>query len=477
VDDRLTAYVVGSAAGLRAFCDERLPDYMVPAAFVELDVMPLNANGKLDRRALPEHTLSMDDFEPPVTETERGLAEVFTELLGVERVGRGDGFLALGGHSILVIKAVATAQRRGLPLSLFMMYQHRTLAALAEAVDEQIATEAAAKAAPQVAAPGLVSRQEWRDAMERHHVPGLSVAVIAGGELVEVETFGQAAAGVPVTGRTPFQAGSLSKHLTALAVLRLVDEGRLDLDEDVNRYLTGWQVPAGDGPVTLRQLLAHRSGLSSTPGGGFLPGGPVPSLTELLDGVTRIEAAGAGFRKANVHYVVVQQILGDVTGEPFDRLMRRLVLDPLTMVDSGFGQDHPARSAGPVAHGHDRDGEPIEGGWRVRPDAAAAGLWSTPADLARVAIELRRSALGRPQALLRRDTAALMLTPYEDSLYGLGTVVDARAETEFGHGGTPTGYHGLSVIALRSGDGLCVMTNGDAGEQVVKTVAARLRSR
>ncbi|ATO80311.1 non-ribosomal peptide synthetase [Actinoplanes sp. SE50] len=474
--DRLVAYVVGTVVDLRSYCEQRLPEYMVPAGFVELDVMPLNANGKLDRRALPEHSLSSDDFEPPATDTERGLAEIFAELLGVERFGRGDGFLALGGHSILVIKAVAAAQRRGLPLTLFAMYQHRTLAAVAEEVDAQLAATAATKAAPPVTAPGLVSRQDWQDAMERHHVPGLSVAVLAGGELVEVETFGQAAAGVPVTGRTPFQAGSLSKHLTALAVLRLVDEGLLDLDRDVNRYLAGWRVPAGDRPVTLRHLLAHRSGLSSTPGGGFVPGEPAPSLTGLLDGaagaVSRIAEAGASFRKANVHYVVIEQVLRDVTGEPFDALMGRLVLEPLNMADSSFDQDYPARAASPVAHGHDTAGEPIAGGWRIRPDAAAAGLWSTPADLARVAIELRRSALGRPLALLRRQTAELMLTPYPDSLYGLGTVVDS---TEFGHAGTPVGYHSLSVISLNSGDGLCVMTNGEAGEQVVKAVVARLR--
>ncbi|WP_190138512.1 serine hydrolase domain-containing protein, partial [Streptomyces longispororuber] len=324
---------------------------------------------------------------------------------------------------------------------------------------------------------------EVRRAMERCRVPGVGLALLHGGELVAVEAYGAAADGVPLTPATPFQTGSLSKHVTALGVLRLADDGVLDLDADVNTYLTSWRVPGGAGeqPVTLRQLLGHRSGLSSTPGNGFHPAAAAPALLDLLRGtadpevppVTRGAVPGSAFRKANAHYVVVQQALEDATGEPFAALMRRLVLDPLGMRDSSFAQDFPDHAGQPVALGHDAEGRVLDGGWRVRPDAAAAGLWSTPADLAKVALEVRRSALGRPLALLREDTAAQLLAAAPDSLYGLGTVVDVTgADTEFGHGGTPTGYHGVSLAALRSGTGLVVLTNGDGGEQVVKAVAA-----
>ncbi|MFF9900499.1 amino acid adenylation domain-containing protein [Streptomyces longispororuber] len=510
-DTRLAAYVVAPAgtaaptpAELAAHCGRDLPEYMVPAAFTVLDALPLNANGKVDRRALPDpsQAVAEAEFTAPVTETEIRLAAVWERVLGVERVGRHDSFFARGGHSILVIKVVAAAQQEKLPLSLFMLYQHETLAGLAAAVDAAVAAEraaererAAAEAAEKARAANprgggrlggtlaVPDADEVRRAMERCRVPGVGLALLHGGELVAVEAYGAAADGVPLTAATPFQTGSLSKHVTALGVLRLADDGVLDLDADVNTYLTSWRVPGGAGeePVTLRQLLGHRSGLSSTPGGGHHPAAAAPALLDLLRGtadpdvppVTRGAVPGSAFRKANAHYVVVQQVLEDATGEPFAALMRRLVLDPLSMRDSSFAQDFPDHAGRPVALGHDAEGRVLDGGWRVRPDAAAAGLWSTAADLAKVALEVRRSALGRPLALLRRETAAQLLAPAPDSLYGLGTVVDVTgSDTEFGHGGTPTGYHGVSLTALRSGTGLVVLTNADAGEQVVKAVAA-----
>ncbi|MFF5142329.1 amino acid adenylation domain-containing protein [Streptomyces sp. NPDC013157] len=485
-DVRLVAYLVPSADGealpdpkeLRAELALTLPAPLVPSAFVTLARMPLNANGKLDERALPapDAGLAPAVHTPPRTATELALADIWSALLGTGPVGVEDSFFALGGHSILVIQQVSEARRAGLPLTLFMVYQHLTLGELAAAVDATAQQEQT----PAVAAvPALPSPLP---AMAETGVPGASVARLEGGELVAVQGFGSLAEGAPpVTPDTLFQVGSMSKHITALGVLRLVDQGVLDLDEDVNRYLTGWRVPGDDAtPTTLRHLLSMRAALAPAPGKGYRPG-TVPTLTDLLhgrppavNGPVAVEGTpGEAFRKANVHYWVVQQVIADVTGDAFADVLRDALLKPLGMEHSSFDQSFPEHSGLPVAIGHVPGGNPVDDGWLIRPDMAAAGLWTTAADIARAALEVRRSALGRPLALLTGERATELLTPYPDSSYGLGTVVDRTGDDlHFGHGGEPVGYHALLTCALRSGTGWVVLTNGSAGERVVRAVVS-----
>ncbi|GAA1311361.1 non-ribosomal peptide synthetase [Saccharothrix xinjiangensis] len=531
-DQRLVAYLVPAAeevdlAGVREALGRRLPEHLVPADFVALAELPLNANGKLDESALPEPGPRRADASrvPPRTPTELALAEIWAEVLEVPGIGVGDSFFDLGGHSILVIRAVAAARGRGLPLTLVLFYQHGTLAALAAALDAVMSSAAKSGAGGNGAAaggaagsgaaaneaasggavangvppalpssaPGLTALTAITDppndatipsplaAMAAHRVPGLSAARLAGGELVAVEAFGELTpGGPPVTPDALFQVGSLSKHVTAFGVLRLVGQGALDLDADVNHYLRGWRVPEEPGvaPVTARLLLGHRSGLAPNPGKGY-PADRVPALADLLHGraghpaVTRETAPDTAFRKANVHYSVLQLLLEDLTGSSFADLMRDLVLDPLGMHASDFDQDFPHRCGSQVALGHHADGSTVDGGWLVRPDLAAAGLWTTATDLAKFAAEVRRSALGRPLAVFARPLVEQALTPHPDSLYGLGTVVDpADGDPQFGHGGEPVGYHAFSTCRVRSGEGWVVLTNGAAGAEVIRGLIA-----
>ena len=118
---------------------------------------------------------------------------------------------------------------------------------------------------------------------------------------------------------------------------------------------------------------------------------------------------------------------------------------------------------------------PVPAGWRVRPDAAAAGLWSTAADLSRVALEIRRAYLGEPSGLLTPDLAGQLLTASPGSFYGLGSIVDGtEPDLEYGHGGEPVGYRAMSYSRLRDGTGIVVLTNGDSGKEVVQWVATAL---
>ncbi len=308
--------------------------------------------------------------------------------------------------------------------------------------------------------------------MARHRAPGAGIALIADGELVSAwgEGVTGGAGSAPVTAETIFQACSVSKHVTALGVMRLVQEGRLDLDLDIGRYLTSWRPP--ERGITLRQVLSHTAGLSVFRHPGYRRGSRVPELRQLLDGVPpantpRIRSErppGSECRYSCGNYSVVEQVVVDVTGLPFAEAMRSLVLGPLGMADSGYEQDLPDARPGRVAHGHLSDGTPYDGGWRVFPELASSGLWSTPGDLARVSLEVFRAATGAGGVFLAQELATEMVTPV-DSGYGLGTTTVRDQDAHwFGHPGDKHSHQTLLATDLRSGDGLVAMFNigGDA---------------
>ncbi|WP_350277771.1 amino acid adenylation domain-containing protein [Kribbella sp. HUAS MG21] len=426
-------------------------------------------------------TEAVQEFEPPRTETERILAKIWMKLLDVPRVGRRDRFFELGGYSMLLVKTVSKAKAKNLPLSLFMYYDSDRLDHLAAAVD-------AAKAAEQTGRPA-----GWYgpgvdllpSAMDEAAVPGAVVALLEGGELTEIQALGSLAADGqrPVTAETIFTVASVSKLVSTVGALRLVDNGELDLDEDIHRYLTSWEVP-GRPRVTLRQLLGHRSGFTVSPGGGVAPGQPVPTLLDLLDGRAPATNApircehepGSAFVKAGANFVVLQQLIEDVTGKPYAAAAKRLVLEPLGMHGSSFDRSFPLTSGRPVALGHLPDG-PLDGGWRVRADAASGGLWTTAGDLAALALEIRRSYLGRPRAVLSKELARQMLSPAGDSAFGLGATAETDGDdVRFGHGGEPRGYYGGLICRVSSGDGFVLLANATAGKHLAQGLAGRLAS-
>jgi amino acid adenylation domain-containing protein/non-ribosomal peptide synthase protein (TIGR01720 family) len=307
--------------------------------------------------------------------------------------------------------------------------------------------------------------------MQRHRVPGVSVAVVEDGDVAEAWGEGLASTtAAPVRPDTVFQAGSVGKHVTTLTVLRLAQDGMLDLDEDIHRYLRGWWL---DQPVTLRSLLSHTAGLTEDEfdgTGARHRDGPIPSLSDVLYGrrpattaPVRVELPpGTRYRYSGNHFVVVERVLEDATGEPFPQLMRRLVFEPLGMRDSGYGPDFLHGRGDAVATGHAADGVPVGGGWRVYP-AATGGLWTTASDLGRVAAEIQRASTG-DGAVLDRASASAMLNPLPDAAYGLGTVV---RNGWYGHSGVTAGYRCYSAMDAEPGTGVVIMANADAGSDLI----------
>lgn len=317
--------------------------------------------------------------------------------------------------------------------------------------------------------------------MAFYRIPGVSIAIINEGKIEWARGYGVTEAGTTkiVTPETIFQVCSISKHVAMVGALRLVQKGVLDLDENVNRYLVSWKIPAnGDWQpqVTLRQLLAHTAGLSYNWFRGFREGEPPPTLTEVLAGqppantppVRVVMLPGTQFRYSGSHYAALQQLLIDATGTPFPQLMRELVFEPLEMRNSSYDQSYPDTRPDSTAVGHYIGGEPVYGKWRVIPEMAGAGLWTTASDLARLACEIQHAHQGKPTAFLKQETADQALTPQVSKTFGLGMELHGKGATRmFGHGGSNIGYQCLTLAYANLGMGMVVLTNSDDGGEIV----------
>jgi len=307
--------------------------------------------------------------------------------------------------------------------------------------------------------------------MAYYHVPGLSLACIHNGTVEWTQGFGTArVGGEPVTPETLFQASSISMPVTAVAVLRLVDQGKLDLDVDVTQYLRSWKLPTNrfteQKKVTLLQLLSHTAGVAFAGYAGYPAGEKLPTLVQVLNGespansapVTIDRVPGTEYQYAIGNYLIIQQTLIDVTGKPFPQLMEELVLQPLHMVHSTFEQPIPQKLQRLVAMPYDQNGKAIEGGPHSYPEMAVAGLWTTPSDLALFALGIQNALAGKPGAIVSPSTTHEMLQPAQGN-YGLGFAITGNGPNRyFWHPGANLGF--LSVLfAYEKGDGVVLMSN------------------
>jgi CubicO group peptidase (beta-lactamase class C family) len=308
------------------------------------------------------------------------------------------------------------------------------------------------------------------------HVPGVGIAVINEGRIEWAKGYGVTEAGTttPVTPRTLFQAASISKPVAALAALRLVEQGKLVLDEDVNAKLKSWKVPENTftetEKVTLRRLLSHTAGLTVHGFGGYAAGDPVPTLVQVLDGAkpansdpVRVDVVpGTMMRYSGGGFTVAQQLMIDVSGRAFPDLMTELVLKPVGMDDSTYEQPLPKSRRGGAASGHTSDGKLLPGRSHTYPEMAAAGLWTTPTDLAKFLLEVRKALDGR-STVLSQAMAREMTTAVKPG-YGLGLSLSGTgAAANYGHGGSNEGFKCQMAAFLDGGRGAVIMTNGDGG--------------
>jgi len=321
------------------------------------------------------------------------------------------------------------------------------------------------------------------DEMRRYDVPGISVAVIHNGKIAWARGWGvrDLTSCAPVTPDTAFQAASISKVVTAVMALRLVEQGKLGLDQDINQSLRGWQLPkdpklAPHG-VTLRQLLSHSAGLGVhgfSP--DFQPGATLPTTVQILDGVPpsqnppvrSILPAGGQFAYSGGGYVVTQLALSDVSGVPFAELAQHEVLEPLGMARSAFSMPPSPAILADMAFGS-AGGKPMPGNYAVYPELAPAGLWTSATDLARLLVDMQASAAGKQGHRLTPAMAHRMLTPVKDN-WGLGVALYPEGPARFMHDGVNAGFDSFMVAGIDKGDGIVALTNGGDGRRLMADV-------
>lgn len=327
--------------------------------------------------------------------------------------------------------------------------------------------------------------------MKHYGVPGMSIAVIDSFKIHWVKSYGvmDTATKQPVTDSTLFQAASISKPVFAMAALKLVEQGVLQLDADVNTQLTSWKVPESEftvtEKVTLKRLLGHVAGTTVHGFQGYRHGDPLPTMVYILNGeapansppVVVDQTPGTAWRYSGGGYCVASQLILDVKGGTIPQHMRDLVLAPLSMSRSTFEQPLPASMAHNAASGYVPDGSMTVGKWHIYPEISPDGLWTTATDLAHFVIDMQKTMATDSGKVLTRATAQQMVEPFVEPHGGVGfMLIDKRGERYFEHGGWNEGFCGEIIGHAGSGKGVAILINANQPAFMHEVVRSVMRA-
>lgn len=328
--------------------------------------------------------------------------------------------------------------------------------------------------------------------MKRFNVPGVSIAVIHNFEIHWAKGYGIAdvETGAPVNPETMFQAASISKAVGAMGALRAVQDELFGLDDDINTILKSWKLDGGeftkDRPVTPRSLMSHTSGLGDGFGfPGYEPTGKIPTVVQILGGhetsnvgpvfmerppMSLAEYSGGGV-------TVMQLALSDARKRPYADVMRDTVLRPIGMTRSSYEQPISPENDKNAARAHSGQGKSRGAKWHVYPEQAAAGLWTTPTDLAKFAIEVQKSAIGKSNRVLSRAMVNEMLSPVGVGDFAVGFSIAKQGQGwYFSHGGSNWGFQCNLMAHKVKGYGFAIMTNADSGGAVMAELSRRIQA-
>ncbi|HXB39909.1 MAG TPA: serine hydrolase domain-containing protein [Bacteroidia bacterium] len=329
--------------------------------------------------------------------------------------------------------------------------------------------------------------------MKFYKAKGVSIAVIKNYKVEWAKAYGWAdsAEKRPATVQTLFQAASNSKSLNSLAVLKLMEEGKLKLDTDINVYLKSWQFPydslSKGEKIIIANLLNHTGGLSTAGFPGYSKKDTLPSLLQILNGkrpansppVKSLFEPGLKFQYSGGGVEISQLMIQDITGLPYAEYMQKNILQPLGMNQSFFTQPPPAEKAKQMASGYYGDGKQVPEKYKIYPEMAAAGLWTNPSDLAKYVIETQLSLQGKSNKIISKAATKLRLTPFIDSAATLGVFVTNRSGVKyFMHGGGNEGFVSQYVGSLENGNGVVVMINNNNSgllDEIINSVAITYR--
>lgn len=307
-----------------------------------------------------------------------------------------------------------------------------------------------------------------KDRMAFYNANAVSIAVIKDYKIEWVKAYGFADISEKriATTETLFQAASISKSINSLGILKLVQEGKLGLDDDVNNYLKTWKFPYDETSkgkkITIANLLSHKAGLSVHGFGGYEKGKELPTTIQILDGqkpsnssaVRSIFEPGSKFEYSGGGTTISQLILENTTGEKYEDYMLKNVLIPLRMSNSSYNQSPSKDKENLLATAYE-NGKEVKGKYHIYPEKAAAGLWTNPTDLANYIIETQLSLLGKSNKILSKEMSEKRL----ENNFGV-FLNDFQGTKYFIHDGKNQGFISVCIGSLEDGNGAVVMTNG-----------------
>ncbi len=332
----------------------------------------------------------------------------------------------------------------------------------------------------------LENNTEWTlaERMKFYKVKGVSIAVIHNYKIEWAKGYGFANEDekIPVTTNTLFEPGSLSKSVHALAIMQMVQEGKINLFADINQYLHTWKFPydsvSKGRKITLLNLLSHTAGLGVHGFEGYKKGDSLPTIQQILNGTApansravrsvfepnkKMEYSGGGT-------MISQILLMDVSYKNYDNYLDEHILQPLQMNNSSYTQPLPENKVSLAAIGYDSLGVALSFKYPIMVEQAACGLWTTPTDMCKFIIELQKSLMGKSNKILTQKNAELMLTPYMDERVALGFFIDdSKGYRYFSHQANNRGFSGVFYGSFKDGNGLAVFINSE-NDKIVKEI-------
>jgi CubicO group peptidase (beta-lactamase class C family) len=318
--------------------------------------------------------------------------------------------------------------------------------------------------------------------MDFYKVPGVSIAIVENGKIKWAKGYGYAntETGTKVNASTLFQAGSISKPLAALSALKLFENDSLDLNKDVNYYLKKWQIPENKftetEKVTLEKLLTHTAGMTVHGFPGYQQTDKFPEIIDVLNGngntgkIVVDTIPGSIWRYSGGGYTVMEKVVEDVSGLSLDDYMSKNILLPIGMKNSTYQQPIAKEFQNNISAAYDGNGELIKGLWNNYPEQAAAGLWTTPSDLAMYCMEIQDIVQGKKNGVLTKETVDKMLTKHKND-WGLGpSLQNEKDSLIFGHGGKNAGFTNDMKAYVYQGNAIIVMTNADNGSKLISEI-------
>jgi len=334
--------------------------------------------------------------------------------------------------------------------------------------------------------------------MRDYKIPGVSIAVINDFKIDWAKGYGVMEAGTDkkVSSETMFQSGSTTKILMAIVILRMVEEGKLDLDTDINTYLNSWKMPEHPSgkKVTLRMLLTHQSGINR-PGNGFdTEPGSNPTLIQFLKGEKPVlndsvffdTIPGTSHSYSNFGYLVMQFLLEDYFNTSYTEFVEKYIFDHLNLKSSFIEYPFPSKFDNRVVRPHNEEGVSSKDDGLYSAALAQAGMITTPSEWATIACELMLAYAGKSNKILSQKSAQAMfnmelkLNPAEFeglSGQGLGLFLFGKEEQQYfmHHGHNNPGANCVFIGSTSTGKGVVIMTNGMYGIslaiQIVSSVA------